>query len=91
MATTQQIISIVLVGLAAFFALLNWSWFVVSARNKSHDKFPRPSTVPIVSLLLVILSNLIRSENWTEIVWIIPCVDIGNLRLLTLPFKGFEE
>jgi hypothetical protein len=40
---------------------------------------------------LVILSNSIRSENWPEIVWIIPCADIGNLRLLVLPFKKFDE
>jgi hypothetical protein len=91
MATAQQIIPVVLVGFAAFLALLNWGWFLVGVRNKSLGESSRPSTVPVVSLILVILSNSIRSENWPEIVWIIPCADIGNLRLLVLPFKKFDE
>jgi len=89
MESAQRIASAVLVVFAMFFVVMNWAWFVANLRSKWRGDDKHISTVPVLSLVLVILCDQIKPDGWSNSFWIIPCVDIGNLMLLTLPFRKF--
>ena len=84
MTSLRLILAIVILLLAAFIVVMNWGYVIASIRNRIRGIDRRYSTVPLVSILLVMLASLIHPQPDQEKRWmlIVPLVDIGNWSLL---------
>ncbi len=89
MTGVRLTLAIVILLFAAFVVVMNWVCVIASIRNHRRGIDQRHSTVPVISIVFVVLASLIHphSERETRWMFIVPLPDIGNWNLLvSLPW-----
>lgn len=87
MTSIRLILAIVILLIAAFIVVMNWGYVIASARNLRRGIDRRRSTIPVVSIVLVVLAQLLYPHQENSWMYIIPLVDIGNWSLLWFPVR----
>ncbi|OGV66198.1 MAG: hypothetical protein A2283_06635 [Lentisphaerae bacterium RIFOXYA12_FULL_48_11] len=82
MNTLRIIAAVVIMLFAASICAMNWGCVIISMRNKKNGTDKHQSTVPLVSLILAMLVNLLYPFTQKWWIWIIPVIDIGNWMLV---------
>lgn len=91
MATITFIIAIIFLACADFIVVVNWGYVLSSLRNKWRGIDRSYSTIPLVSLILLILADIVSlspviSSSVLKWMALFTLLDIGNWLLVALPF-----
>lgn len=91
MATIRLILAIIILLFAAYIVVMNWGCVIVSSRNRRLGIDRHHSTVPVVTLVLVVLAYLLYPRQDKSWMIVIPLLDIANWSLLWLPVMLIRE
>ena len=91
MTTARLILAAIILLFAAYIVVMNWGCVIVSMRNKSRGIDRHHSTVPLISIILVVLANLIYPLPNKMWMIAIPLLDIANWSLLWIPVLLIRE
>lgn len=91
MIIARTIVAVLLVAFAAYVVVMNWMCAIISLRNRRKGIDKHHSTVPVLSIIIIIIAAIVypRDAKWWMGVW--PLLDVGNWQMVRVPFLLISE